>query len=377
MQYLLHHKRDLQCYMQSLLPEKTYRIQRFICPSGLAFSQTLLRWRRTKESKCYTITTRSSGKPAPKKPPVVTDPSQFSLDPWYLASSVYSPNCDVTKERFSEEMETLVEALRDVIGRFVLSPEERLEELVVFTVRGIDGKLYFLDCPKARTSVVEAESVGGQQRCLLLATLLKGGDVGEGLKQKLLPYICLKDMCDDSRKLYEMQLSHGVEGLSESPRVRSDSEELVSKHLSAVSAQFDSLVHESQQLKKEFGIVMKVQLNRYPKSTLESIIFRVYEKILRDPRLAKYYSDRASIRERLTAAVKSVFMNGLSRNIKARMRTVHAGMGITDADFDLYVMYFVQAMRDMEVDEDDIEQTKEFLNEFRGDVVQRLLDSSQ
>ena len=50
------------------------------------------------------------------------------------------------------------------------------------------------------------------------------------------------------------------------------------------------------------------------------------------------------------------------------------GMGISDFDFDLYLKYFAEAMRQMDVDEDDVEQTRDFLNSFRPDVVQHLLD---
>ena len=39
--------------------------------------------------------------------------------------------------------------------------------------------------------------------------------------------------------------------------------------MSEVSEHFDTLVKESQALKKEYGIVMKVQLHTYPKDLLD------------------------------------------------------------------------------------------------------------
>jgi len=87
------------------------------------------------------------------------------------------------------------------------------------------------------------------------------------------------------------------------------------RHLSEVSEHFDNLLKES-------GIVMKVQLHTYPKHLLEQVIARVYvSAFLRMPsvqilRCGNFPNlpDKQRARPKLLFAVKSVFLSGLSRN---------------------------------------------------------------
>jgi truncated hemoglobin YjbI len=304
--------------------------------------------------------------------------SGFTLESSYIVSSHFIRSNDVTKERVTEEVEHFLETMREVLCAHALAPEERLEELIVFLCKSLDGKMYFLDLPLAKVSI-HKNSPSMQRRCLTparVSALMHELEASARLKSKFLPSLNLSDMSEQSHRLYELHLhSASLEpDHVDTSRVKTFSEELASQRLTEVSCQFDSLVRESQELKKEFGIVMKVQLTKYPKDLLDHVIRHVYENILKDPRLSKYYLDKSRIYQKLVFAVKAVFMCGLSRNIRARMRTVHMGMGITDYDFDLYLKYFAEAMRQMNVEEEDVEHTADFLNSFRPDVVQRLLN---
>ena len=103
------------------------------------------------------------------------------------------------------------------------------------------------------------------------------------------------------------------------------------------------------------------------------MIARVYECILKDACLGKYFPDKERAQPKLLFTVKSVFLNGLSRNLRTRMQQVHTGMGITDSEFDLYLRYFTEAMSSQGVRAEHVAQSREFLESFRADVVQRLL----
>lgn len=375
-EHTIHHKADLPLYFPNMTSNS--RIQRFIWPEDFLVKKTIVVWRRTKLTKAYTLSPRGGFRPTSKKPLKLESASGFTLDSSYIVSSHFIRSNDVTKERVTEEIEHFLETMREVLCAHALAPEERLEELIVFLCKSLDGKMYFLDLPLAKVSI-HKNSPSMQRRCLTparVSALMHELEASARLKSKFLPYLNLSDMSEQSHRLYELHLhSASLEpDHIDTSRVKTFSEELASQRLTEVSCQFDSLVRESQELKKEFGIVMKVQLTKYPKDLLDHVIRHVYENILKDPRLSKYYLDKSRIYQKLVVAVKAVFMCGLSRNIRARMRTVHMGMGITDYDFDLYLKYFAEAMRHMNVEEEDVEQTADFLNCFRPDVVQHLLN---
>ena len=375
-EFTIHHKADLAVYFPANGPDS--RVQRFIWPEDFSVKKTIVIWRRTKRTKAYALSPRCGFRPIAKKPLRLESATGLALDSSYIVSSHTIRNSDVAKEKVTEEAERFLETLREVLCGHALSPEERLEELIVYLCKSLDGKLYFLDMPLAKVSI-HKNSPTLLRRCLTparVSALMHEMDASARLKSKFLPYLNLSDMSEQSDRLYQLHLHSAAPELefADSGRVKTFSEELVSQRLTEVSSHFDCLVRESQELKKEFGIVMKVQLTKYPKDLLDRVIRHVYENIMKDSRLSKYYTDKTRIYQKLVVAVKAVFLNGLSRNIRSRMRTVHMGMGISDFDFDLYLKYFAEAMRQMDVDEDDVEQTRDFLNSFRPDVVQHLLD---
>ena len=376
-QFTIHHKADFSLYYPTMSPSN--RVQRFIWPKDFTVQKYIIVWKRTKKSKIYSLTLRGNSRPGGKKPSRITNIEELSLDSGYVACTHFLKNYDVSKEKVTEEMESHLETLRKIVNGYCMQPEERPEELLVYMCKSQDGKLYFLDLPLAKVSI-HANSPAVRRRSFSsnrIPQLMQQLSNSERVNSKFLPYLSLADMSEQSEQLYQMHLHMSMQRGDLQGHVKTGAEEQASRCLDSITSHYDSLLIESRELKKEFGIAMKVQLRNYPPNLLDNVISQVYECIIRDPRLSKYYLDKTRIYSKLVHAVKAVFLCGLSRNIKAKMRVTHMGMGITDQDFDQYIKYFLGAMEALEVREEDVEQTKVFLESFRGDVVQRLLELPQ
>jgi len=370
--FTIHRKADLAGCLET--GEPATAVQRFIWPENFRVKKLVVVWKRTKRTKLYSISPRNGSKPPPSKRPQQSA-SELTLDSSYMASTHSISDSSVTREKMPAEVEGLLETLRTVLSRQALRPEERLEELLVSLCKSHDGKMYFLNAPQAKVSVQQSPSLAFRHSFTAsqFSTILQEMDASERLKSKFLPYLNLTEVTEQSERLYPLHLPSHTRQLS---HVQSLSEQLAAKRLGEVAAQFDSLQQEAQELKREFGIVMKVQLTNYPQDTLDRVIHQVYEFVQKDSRLNKYYSDRSRIFQKLMHAVKSVFLCGLSRNIRNRMHRAHMGLGITHADFDLYLKYFLDAMRLLEIKDAEVQQTQQFLESFRADVVQRLLSQT-
>ena len=293
--------------------------------------KVLVRWRRTKPNKAYILGSE--------------DASRLDFENWEVARD---------KGVCAEEC---IETVMKVVEREVAA-EERLEEAAIVVCKEVDGKRYVVDVLGIRVSRKHGIPTSGYPASVLL-TALQTYELPPQLKP---PHIHPNPkQCPHKPK---------------SPDHRPPSAQLISQCLTRVSAHFDEVLTESRELRKEFGIVMKVQLANYPKDVLDHVIRKVYERILADPRLSRFYPNKARIQEKLESSVKSVFQNGLSRNMKARMREVHMGMGISEVDFSLYVRYFAESLREMDVTEVDVAHIVEFLDEFRDEVVQARLDQA-
>lgn len=371
--FTIHRKADLVAFLDTL--EAGTTVQRFIWPQHFQVKKSVVVWKRTKRTKLYTITPKNGSKPPSKRPLRSESASKLALDRSYMVSLHCLRDCYVTKEKVTEEVEALLETLREVLSRLALRPEEKLEELLVLLCKSQDGKLYFLNSPQAKVSTQASPRLVLRQSLTptQFSTILQEMETFDRTKQMFLPYLNLSDVTQESERLYSLHLPTSPACLS---HVQSWSEQLAAKRIGEVAAQFDSLQQEARELKREFGIVMKVQLSHYPKDILDRLIRQVYEVILKDCRLTKYYPDKSRIYQKLLHAVKSVFLCGLSRNIRTRMHRAHMGLGITHADFDLYVKCFLDAMRLLEMRDAEVAEIQQFLESFRADVVQRLLNQT-
>ena len=362
-----------------------YRIQRYIVPEAYAVRKTIVHWRRIKRAHEYTLSSRialkglgSKTNRCPFSPEAnLKDPAHppgFTLDMSFIASSRNMKSCDVTKElRVAEAHSELLTTLKTAVLPDVIDRDrEKLEEFLFHIMKSQDGDWYFLDLKGAKVSVEE-----GSDSPKLRVFERKAGEevvenrISERLRHKPVPYLNSSDLLANRIHVYNPDpLSVTIPP----PSKKDVSSEYISTRIAEVSSRFDVLRIESQELKKEFGVLMKVQFANYPKTLLGNVIHRVYEMILRDSRLSRYYLDKSRVYTKVESAVKQIFQCGSSRYIKSKMRAVHAHMGITNFDFDLYVRYFGDAMKAEHVSAEEVDMTKAFLSDFREYVVQLPAD---
>jgi len=148
-QYTLKHKSNINQAWNS-----SEMIQRFISPSGLVVSKTLLHWNRMKSTQKYHITSHIDLRIRMVAKDLAFDsdpqhPSALSLDLPFVASLQHLDSCEVEKvKRIQEEEMELLQTVRSALEREELAPEEQLEEMVVSYITGLDGQRYFLNCTK-------------------------------------------------------------------------------------------------------------------------------------------------------------------------------------------------------------------------------------
>jgi hemoglobin len=103
---------------------------------------------------------------------------------------------------------------------------------------------------------------------------------------------------------------------------------------------------------------------------LENIVIPLYEKILADPLIGHYFvgKDISRIRNHITSIFASI--TGGPPIQEFDIPGIHRGLGISDTDFDRFLMLLKNVMREREVDPTLIEWMIKRLELFRTDVVE-------
>jgi len=342
-------------------------LQRYIVPHNYQPHALLVYWRRIKRTRVFTITSRNTFRTRRESADLLT-PREASASP-FVISWTNLTNTSVSKEvGLTDELGEMVEVVRSHVLKPVLKPAEIVDEMLFAVMKGIDGKLYATGLLRALVTendpstdlVLEVRPASS----VSLADIIKDERSLERLNCRSLPFISFKDMQYDNQQIY---LSHFQTPHQPYERTFARSK---AAGLDEVAEKLDILKRQSSHLKQEFGVVRKLDYSEYPRDFLGNVINRLYFSVIRDPRLSKFYSlDRVEAQTKLESSVRQAVERGTSRYLKMRMHKIHQHMGITDRDFDQYLRFFTDAMREEGATDEDLSETISVLGDFRSDVV--------
>ena len=128
----------------------------------------------------------------------------------------------------------------------------------------------------------------------------------------------------------------------------------------------DKLRCQAHALKQVNGVKQIVKFKNRQKGFLERVISKVYDELMKDPKLTRYYRQKSEIRGQVETAVRHVIVNGIS---KVHLRQVHQDLYITDSAFNRYVTIFLFALRSESVQPEEITAAHSFFEGLREDVV--------
>ena len=226
--------------------------------------------------------------------------STLSLEPYYV-TVLHSPRaCDVKKIRSAgEECEEMTSTVKQLLEQYGLAVGERLEELILGLVKGVDGMWYCLSCNRGRTSEVEGIVGKGaakerHYKKLSLQELterINDHKQIDALPQIRLPEINMRSLPSKDQFPLRIPYSMSMQSLP-STHSRYRSSDYVVEHIDAVATRMDHLRIQSQILKKSFRAKQTGKLSRYSPALLSRVIRKMYETVLRDSRLARFFPDK-------------------------------------------------------------------------------------
>lgn len=373
------------------IAEGADRLQRYITPDRFDAWKKVVWWRRRKVTKSYTATSRLPLKVkkvvdtlTPFVHTKLTENAIFTSkteekhnglmrDPCFVVSLETPRNCDVKKNRrIEEEIADIRSSVKTVVEQFALNLGERLEEFLFTLLRGVDGNWYFLNCHRCKTEEIDA-IITGKSTTRLRPSHLSLEELTERIhnqrKVTELPVLKLPEINVHvpvtKELLIEGKIAKSLPTTSQ--HVRYFSQDRVVGHVDAVATRMDHLRSQSQLLKQTFQASKTSKLASFSSPQLTHIIHSLYDSILQDSSLSKYFQNPDRVRTQVSAAVKQVLIQGSSHAI---IRKTHQHLGITDSDFDLYVGHFMQALEREGVRKDEeVTLTKATLETFRRDVV--------
>lgn len=322
-----------------------FTLQRYIIPQNYTVKKHIIHWRRTKPVNVYVLTSRSALQSAKLEQGRETEYA-------FVVSSHCVGQYDVAKEGLGETQVPLLETVRTVLEQTL---KGRIEEFAFESIKSQDGKWYIVDVPWVKGPISP-----------VFPSIPSPTDLSRELLQRLcqkpVPEVVSHDQLAASISCYDhSRLCKAWPVSLPSPALS------VSHRLQQISSKLDHIRSESLQLKQEASLIMKLSL---PKEVLTGVIHRVYENVLRDPRLSRYYMDKSRVYTKLEGAVRRVFQCGPSRILKTRIKAIHAHMGITEHDFELYLRYFAEAVLAEGLSSTSVDLTIRFLTEFKAVVVQ-------
>jgi truncated hemoglobin YjbI len=320
-----------------------YTLQRYIVPENYTIRKHVIHWRRTKPANVYALTSRL---------PLQSPRPGLSSEYAFVVSAHSVEQFDVVKEGLREELVGLLETVKVVLEQTLRAT---LEEFAFEALKSQDKKWYILDVSwvKGPTPLLPPEIPSNEDisRALL-----------QRISRKPVPLIGQEEQIAASIGCYDHSRLCMANPISlPAPAL------VVARNLAKISSKLDHIRSESTHLKQEASLIMKLNIS---KDVLTRVIHRVYESILRDSRLSRYYMDKSRVYSKVEAAIRQVFHCGASRPLKARIKTIHCHFGITEQDFELYLRYFTEAMVSEALSPASIDLTIRFLSEFKDLIVQ-------
>lgn len=385
--------------VQNAIDKGATRLQRYVIPDRFEAWKLVVWWRKRKVTKYYQVKTRLSLKAKKSVETMVpfvatklldqhdnlqTITSQverrrstLNLESYYV-TTLHSPRaCDVKKSRHvGEECEEMTTTVKQLIELYGLGLGQSLEEFVFGLVKSVDGLWYFLNCNRGRTADSEEVATGKEVARTRRYKKLSFEELTERIYNHKqideLPRIRppepnVRSLPSTSKGLFpSIPFSISMQTLPSHTRYHSH--DYVVDHIDAVASRMDHLRLQSQILKKTFKSKQTGKLSGYSSTVLSRVIRKMYEAVMRDSRLARFFPNRERVQTQVAAAVQRVLAQGGSR---LTIRKIHQHMNIEDSDFDRYVGYFLSAMEGEGVGEEDLATTQNALEDFRVDVVAR------
>ena len=385
---------DTTSELKGYLAGDWQRVQRYIVGEGFRARKTMVWWRETRKTKVYSVCSRvgcpgkrgaegvattnsskvtsaASTTPCPHS----FDKPSFDayLDYTYVASISNLPSCDIRKESSPPQVaEEVSPTLRHLLSVYSLTAIEHLQEFVYSLQKSQDGCWRVLNCARAKVSALKdglfarrSMSHRKTRSIYELSSKLFSAEQHNRTSSFVLPKINVKEAEVDHTPMLRQASGcpHMMKSRQGSP---ADRDVLISRYIGNLAGKLDTLREQARVQKQvnEHKNIMKFK--HHPPGFLENVISKVYDSVMKDPKLTRYYRQRDQIREQVESAVKHVIVNGIS---KARLRDVHSHLYITDAIFDRYVSNFLTALRSEEVKPDEIKAAEAYFEGFREDVV--------
>lgn len=103
---------------------------------------------------------------------------------------------------------------------------------------------------------------------------------------------------------------------------------------------------------------------------IHAVVDRFYERVLADDRLAGFFDDTDVQELRAHQAAFLTYVTGGTDEWEGRtMREAHAGLGITDDDFDAVAVHLQETLAEFDVPEEHVETVMTAVADLRGEVV--------
>jgi len=344
-QYTLRHKSTIETTWNS-----SEMIQRFIPFSGFNVSKTILHWSRVKSTKKHCITSRADMRVRLLAKDLAFDsdpqqPSALSLDLPFVASLQLLDSCEVEKvKRIQDEETELLQTVRSALEREELAPEEQLEEMVVSYTTGLDGQRYFLNCTKV---LVKLRSVNLFRRSSLPELMLSR------------PLAKLPPL-----PLEKAPLKASVQAEPSGSYAKSKCFfAIAAEHLSNVMTNMEKMRLSAQKQKEQTA---KLRFEAYGPNFLANCMRRLYERVLSEPRLARYFSQADVDVDHMGTAIEQVFSQG---RYPSKIKEIHRKMKISEKDFGVYLKEVKRVFAAEGASEEDAQAAMDHLSTFKSVIV--------
>lgn len=301
-------------------------LQRYIIPYNFKPHRRIILWRRVKPTKVYTLILRS-------------DPSQNQL-----ISRQDLEACDVHLEaRISEVEESILQTVKRIVEAD-LGAEERLEELALNTMQDLQGAFYFLSAPRARTTACEKTDM-------------------RQLRRGSMPSLAeLTTRLQAAEELPVLAASLAAPALAVPVSTRRRYSE-IEQHIDLVAAKFDRVTGEAKERRTAFEVYRVLTSANYPPGFFDHSVKAISVAICRNQVLAPFFGGKET---RVEEIVRKILVLGVDAG---RAQSIHAAMGVRQAEFEVFVGVVEDCLRRQGAQEQDLDKTVAYLRGFEEAVV--------
>ena len=333
------------------------RIQRYIIPYDFLVRKLLVRWRRTKSAKVYSLT---SLLPLKSKKSSLSSPHSSDNPLQYFASLSRMDSCKVRKEtKVSEDVFRSVRSVLTAVQACGIAPHEQLEECLVSLARGADGVLYFLDCSQAKVATGGDTAIPAVVRDHSL-TLPHVRSVGSGVGR----HRQFKTVVTNS--VVHGQLLARTAAKSLTVRENVVPHLLKSQEIAAAVDSLDKLRERTKAHMELSNFFHNLKTKDAKEGFFRNIMHAMYEGVSNEPKLCKFFPKNSQTVGHIKTSIGQVFLEG--KHI-SRLKEIHKNLGITEADFALYLKYFAEAFTREGGVEAQIALAIAFLTSFKDHIV--------